>query len=659
MKKRMLNGGLLFSLLLASILLFTFGGKFDNKYTTPGYPAKLGAAWITQEQTAGRPLHLIDGWAYYEGNLLTPEEIARKTPDDYVYIGQYAGFDRGDPQKSPYGQATYRLTLFVDSVTRDYALEIPQLDADYRLWINGTLRAENGSHGWMTAFEARDRIEIVLSVSAQSGMYSGLTYPPAFGTPAAVAKTLSARLGIHIAASAVSLLLLALCLPIGIGSKFARPYHLLAALCLCFCACTAYPMVQAFGWVHPIHALTERMGYYGIFLLAVLIQAKLCGIKKRFSAPMIALGIAVLLSILLQPFMRIPYAGIMYVYGDLLSLYKWLTAAWLLGVSAWAVWKKKPYSLPLAAGFCVLSAALISDRATPLYEPILLGWPVELAGFVLLLIVTGILWRDAVTAFQESILLRAEKKVLEDAGTMKSEFLNNLSHELQMPLTVVSGYAQLTEEELSSGEFDADDLADNQKHIILEADKMERMVLQLLDVAKMERGKFLLNIADVSLSDLVQEFADAYFPMLDENGNRLTILTDEVLPLVSCDAERIVQVLINLVSNACRHTKNGVIALTVHRKGNDVELAVADTGEGIPDEVKSGLFTQFLSGGTGKAAGTGLGLYICKKTVEAHGGTIAVESEYGRGTTVRFRLPLRPTIAGQKGGCAYGTPLSG
>ena len=659
MKKRVIAGSILLTVLLLSILIFGLCGKYDNKYTAPEYTAKLGAAWMEPEQLKSSPVYLTDGWAYHEGKLLQPDVINSETPDDYVYIGQYSGFDRGEPAKSPYGQATYRLTLFVDSVTRDYALEIPQIYSDYRLWVNGDLKAETGSHGWMTTFAARDKIEIVLSVSVQSGLYSGLTYPPAFGAPPAVEKTLAGRLGLHTAAGAIALLIFVLCMFIGIGSRFSRPYHLLAALCLCFCACTAYPLIQALGWAHPIHSVAERLGYYGIFLLAALIQAKLCGIRKSAAAPIAVLGIIVLLSILFQPFVRVQNAGTKYIYSDFLTLYKWLTAAWLIGVSVWAVRRGKAYSLPLAAGFCVLAAALITDRLVPLYEPILLGWPVELAGFIFMLLVTGILWCDAVNAFRESVRLRTEKDALEEAGKMKSEFLNNLSHELQMPLTVVSGYAQLTDDRLSSGNFDSGDLADNQKHIILEADKMERMVLQLLDVAKMERGSFSLSIADVSLSDLVQEFADGYFSMLDENGNRLEVLTDEVLPLVSCDTERIVQVLINLVSNACRHTKHGVITISVHRIEENVEISVSDTGEGIPDTIKPYLFTQFLSGAQGKAAGTGLGLYICKKTVEAHGGTIWVESECGEGTTVRFSIPIRIQPAGSKGGQTYGTSISG
>lgn len=659
MKKRAVYGMVLLFILLASLAVFALCARYDNKYTSPRYAEKLGAAWIAPEAAAHSPLYLTDGWAYYAGKRLTPEQIVHETPDEYVYIGQYSGFDRGDPQKSPYGQATYRLTIFTGAAAQDYALEIPQIYSDYQLWVNGALKAENGSRGWMVTFEAADRIELVLSVSSESGMYSGFTHPPAFGRPSAVGSALAARLGLHAAASAVALLIFALCLVIGIGSGFARPYHLLAALCVCFCACTSYPLVQAFGWIRPIHAMAERLGCYGIFLLAVLLQAKLCGIRKWAAAPMLALGLAVLAGIVLQPAAHLSNAGIKYVYSDLLTLYKWLTAAWLLGVSAWAVWREKTYFLPLAAGFCVLAAALAADRIFPLHEPVLLGWPVEMAGFVIILLVTGVLWYDAVYAFRVSVRLRAEKAALEEAGKMKSEFLNNLSHELQMPLTVVSGYAQLTEEQLRAGTFTPADLAENQKHIILEADKMERMVLQLLDVAKMERGSFSLNIADVSLSDLVQDFADDYFPMLNENGNRLRVCTDEVLPLVSCDAERIVQVLVNLVSNACRHTADGVVTLSVHRMDSSVEISVADTGEGIPAALIPYLFTQFLTGAKGRAAGTGLGLYICKKTVEAHGGTIAVESERGRGTTVRFRLPLRIPFAGTKGDCVYGTSLSG
>lgn len=90
-------------------------------------------------------------------------------------------------------------------------MEIPQIYSDYRLWVNGDLKAETDSHGWMTTFAARDKIEIVLSVSVQSGLYSGLTYPPAFGAPPAVEKTLAGRLGLHTAAGAIALLIFVLC----------------------------------------------------------------------------------------------------------------------------------------------------------------------------------------------------------------------------------------------------------------------------------------------------------------------------------------------------------------------------------------------------------------------------------------------------------------
>ncbi len=656
MKKKLGFGGLFLGIILVSLAFYWLCGQADNKYAAPGYTAKLGTVRIQPQRLT--TLYLAEGWAYYDGKRLTPAEIMQETPDEYLYLGQYSGFDRGDPQKSPYGQATYRLTIFTDNVPREYALEIPQIYSNYQLWINGSLMAASGSGNRLVTFESKDKIELVWWVEDKNGLYGGLTYPPAFGTPAAVGQALSGRLAVHTGAAAIALLIFVLCLGLGLGNGFARPYHLLAALCLCFGVCTAYPIFHAFGLSQPFWLVLERLGYYSIFLLAVLIQRKLCGIPKAAAAPVLLLGAVVLASIMVQPLIQLPTAGLKYAYGDLLALYKWLTAAWLLGASAWAVWREKPYSLPLTAGFCVLAAALVADRLRPLYEPKLLGWPLETAGFVLLLLVTGILWHDAARAFREGVRLQSEKAALENAGKMKSEFLHNLSHELQMPLTVVSGYAQLTEDLLQTGNFDTADLADNQRHIVLEADKMERMVLQLLDVAKIERGRLALNITDVSLGDLIQQFADAYFPMLDEHHNRLELRTDEVLPLVSCDTERLVQVLINLVANACRHTQNGVITLAAHRLGNEVEISVTDTGEGIPEELQPYLFTQFLTGARGKAAGTGLGLYICKQTVEAHGGTIAVESAPGAGTTVRLRIPLRIPLAGAEGGMEYGAPLS-
>lgn len=131
MKKRVTAGAILLSVLLLNLLVFGLCGRYDNKYTAPRYAAKLGAAWVEPEGLNTSPLYLTDGWAYYEGKLLTPEEINQETLDGYVYIGQYSGFDQGDPKKSPYGQATYRLTVFTDSLTRDYALEIPQIYSDY------------------------------------------------------------------------------------------------------------------------------------------------------------------------------------------------------------------------------------------------------------------------------------------------------------------------------------------------------------------------------------------------------------------------------------------------------------------------------------------------------------------------------------------------
>ncbi len=235
---------------------------------------------------------------------------------------------------------------------------------------------------------------------------------------------------------------------------------------------------------------------------------------------------------------------------------------------------------------------------------------------------------------------KSQVKALQELDRMKTDFLGKISHELKTPLQVVSSYAQYTNEFLDSPEHE--EARDNQRHIILETDRMKRMVHQLLDVAAAESAKLRLNLKSCCIQDLIEELATDYFPMLDLNNNRLALNMDESIPEVTADAERIRQVIINLLSNATRATKDGLITIKAEKTEDTVLITVTDTGTGIEPEIKNELFSRYLtnSGNKGLSAGTGLGLYISKEIIIAHGGSIAVESEVGKGTSVTFSLPL-------------------
>jgi signal transduction histidine kinase len=236
--------------------------------------------------------------------------------------------------------------------------------------------------------------------------------------------------------------------------------------------------------------------------------------------------------------------------------------------------------------------------------------------------------------------MAAEVETQRQLNTMKSEFLGELSHELRMPISVIYGFAQYFGEVLDDDTLDRVELRNNARRIENEADRMDRLVGQLLDMTAIEAGRFTLRKEDVSVTALFDQIRKAYFPMMNSGHNRLIINLENDLT-IHADRERVLQILVNLVSNACKYTRDGEITLSGELK-NAVLFSVADTGEGMSQETLSALFTRYpqMRGGVKGEKSNGLGLFISKKIVEAHGGEIGVESELGKGTKVWFTIPL-------------------
>jgi signal transduction histidine kinase len=229
---------------------------------------------------------------------------------------------------------------------------------------------------------------------------------------------------------------------------------------------------------------------------------------------------------------------------------------------------------------------------------------------------------------------------LERLNRTKTEFLGNVSHELVTPLTVISDFAQYSSLILNNKTPDVEELRDNMRGIVMEAERTDRLVSQLLDVAAIESGAMAIKRKPLSLSDTAAIVRDLHFPALNDKNNRLAVSVPTSLPQADADGDRLLQVLINLVSNACRHTENGLIEISACADGELLTVCVSDDGEGIPAEIQAKLFERYLQAGAGLATRTGLGLYICNKIIEAHGGGIAVKSAVGKGTSVTFTLPV-------------------
>ena len=179
--------------------------------------------------------------------------------------------------------------------------------------------------------------------------------------------------------------------------------------------------------------------------------------------------------------------------------------------------------------------------------------------------------------------------------------------------------------------------------IVTEGERLTALINDLLDLAKMEAGRVEWRDEEVDVDAVVRQVAATVQPLFEEKDLPLDLELEPELPPVRGDRHRLEQVVINLLSNACKFTDAGAVTVRTRRQAAEVVVSVTDTGPGIAPADRGDLFVRFKQVGdtlTGKPQGTGLGLPICKEIVEHHGGHLDVESEVGQGTTFSFTLPL-------------------
>lgn len=221
------------------------------------------------------------------------------------------------------------------------------------------------------------------------------------------------------------------------------------------------------------------------------------------------------------------------------------------------------------------------------------------------------------------------------------DFVANVSHELKTPLTSVQGFAQA----LLDGTAATAEARQQAASVIYdEAGRMHRLVLDLLDLARLDAGTADLKRSPVDLAALLNHISEKFMPQARAARVLITVEAQN-LPLVTGDADRLAQVFTNLVDNALKYTPTGgQIRLRAARSGPEVWVEVRDTGSGIAPEALSHIFDRFYQADTarsgGKKHGAGLGLTIAKEILQAHGGTISVRSAPGYGSEFTVRLPV-------------------
>jgi signal transduction histidine kinase/ActR/RegA family two-component response regulator len=245
--------------------------------------------------------------------------------------------------------------------------------------------------------------------------------------------------------------------------------------------------------------------------------------------------------------------------------------------------------------------------------------------------------------------LLTAKQAAEQANRAKSAFLANMSHELRTPLNAIIGYSEMLEEEVRDSEkiTHVQDLQKIQaagKHLL-------SLINDVLDLSKIEAGKMGLHLETFDISPMVEEMVTTLQPAIAKNANTFQLRMQEDAGTMRADITKVRQILLNLLSNACKFTEHGTISLDVDRlatAGQDwIRFRVGDTGIGITAEQQENLFQEFAQADVSiarKYGGTGLGLAISHRFVQLMKGRITVESVPGQGSIFTVQLPAQVAV---------------
>jgi signal transduction histidine kinase len=239
--------------------------------------------------------------------------------------------------------------------------------------------------------------------------------------------------------------------------------------------------------------------------------------------------------------------------------------------------------------------------------------------------------------------IQDKSRQLAEASERKSQFLASMSHELRTPLNAIIGLTEMMV--TNAGRFGTEKAQEPLRRVNAAGTHLLSLINEVLDLSKIEAGKLELNLESVNLARLIDEVVGTAGQLAEKNQNRLIVEAQDSLGALTVDPMRLKQILLNLLSNACKFTKEGEVTLRVRKVADGrewVELAVADTGIGLTAEQHAKLFQEFTQADSLTArryGGTGLGLALSRKLARMMGGDVTVTSEPGSGSVFTVRLP--------------------
>ena len=653
------------SLLLAACLAAGAGFfalyRFDNKYTRPLPVVQEGVCALDPQALAeGELFFLVDGWEFYAGALLTPDELAGggHTPRQ-VYIGEYPDFSMGDPALPPMGMGTYRLRLTHSGPPLELTLELPEIFSACTIWVDGEPRLHLGdpapesyrprAETSYLSFTADGSTELVVAVSNYSHYYGGVYYPPAVGTAAAVSRMALGRAAFYGLFCFSSLAIALFSLSVWLTSRRRNPLNFLyGLLCCAFSLHVCYPFLHWAGSpFFRLPYLLEDFSLFAVMLCAAAVTARLCGLARgrlyRYVVFPAGCAFCVLSAAcnLLLP--RLP-GGFLSAYGVLVSLFKLLLSGWLLAASLGGVRQSLPFGNWLLCGNAVFAVGLLFNVVgANRFEPVVGGWQEEYGGFALVLLFGVLMVRRSASVLRENRRLAARMAdevaaKTRDLSALLSDykkFLAEVAHDLKAPMASIQNYIELIEDGGAELDQEAREFfgAIDRKFF-----EMKNRVNVLQEFTA--RDEAPLRTERLRLDELLQRFYESNRPDMEASGVEFLLELPHAPCFVRADRDRLVRVLENLCYNALSFTpEDGRITLALELLPGTARVRVSDTGCGIAPEELPRVFDRFYTSRE-DGGGSGLGLYIVKSTIREHGGQVEAQSVLGRGSVFTFTLPL-------------------
>lgn len=627
---------------------------YDNKYIKRAPVTQGGVAYLNQEKLVNQEIiWLVEGWEIYPGVIAEPSELSQyeATP---LYIGQYFSFSSLGQENSPYGVATYR--LYLQGEQGEYDLFLPEVFCASKVYVNGQLVQAVGSispyapyvQDTIVPISVNGLTEVVIQTANYSHYYSGITYPPAIGTPNAVDQLVSSRLLLYgvLCFSSLSIALFSAGMWVGTHREN-KLFLWFGLLTLSFALRVCYPFFHRFGvpLIQPLYALEDSMTLFGLLCVAK-ITLLLCFRKPpKWTNVLLALSGGFTLLGALVPLAILNWVpAFAPIYGQLIYWYKLIFSMALLAlVLMGGAGKAQRQNTWILCGMGIYGVSLIA-RAVMLgrYEPAYTAWPDEWGAYLLVVCFAvrmvmrnlELVRRNAHLTYHLQEEVRQKTASLTTLLTERRQLLAGFTHDLKTPISSISTFTHLVEE----GNVGLDE--ETQGYLKIIHQKIEDMRQQVEEIQRftIEEAK-PIKWEPLDLTQLVQQFYETNLPDIEVAGIDFRLERDVQGPLwIQGDAVKLKSVLQNLLYNAVSFTpEEGSITLSLAQQEDKAIVAVKDTGQGIDKEDLSHVFDLFFSK---REAGNGLGLYLCKSIVQEHGGLIEVQANQKHGTVFTMQFPL-------------------